>query len=126
MRKFASIGTLMREFQIDKQTAQTVRGLVKGTIDPETVSPKTVQWVGQCYNRPGEVALILSALNDVLGMYGVEGLGKNDCHPYNPPFEYLNTGDSYATTIVYKSTTDHFFISSWGDVAENNPSLCRD
>lgn len=117
MRKFASVDTLMREFQIDKQTAQTVRGLVKGTIDPETVSPKTVRWVGQCYNRPDDVALILSALNDILGMHGVEGLGKNDRHPYNPPFEYLNTGDAYAATVVYKSATGHFFISSWDSIS---------
>jgi hypothetical protein len=35
-----------------------------------------------------------------------------------PPYLYLNTGDTYATTVMYSRDAGVLFAASWGDVAE--------
>jgi hypothetical protein len=37
-------------------------------------------------------------------------------------YEYLNTGDTYGTTLIYRRKTDTLSIGNWGDVAERHPS----
>lgn len=90
--------------------------VLRGKLDPCTV-PETQGWVDACYNRPSDHELVLHACDVLLGTHGVESLGPGDLR-YDPPFEYLNTGDSYALTIVYDTQDRRFFLSSWGDIAE--------
>jgi hypothetical protein len=37
---------------------------------------------------------------------------------------YLNTGDSYDTTILFRSRSERMWLGSWGDFVESNPKLC--
>jgi len=54
-----------------------------------------------------------------LGTFGVEyicgGYGKK-----SPSFDYLNTGDTYCPTIIYKydGRKNPWCIASWGDIVE--------
>lgn len=48
-----------------------------------------------------------------LDTFGVEG----SC---DPEFQYLNTGDPYDTTVVYRK--GRFYAGNWGDIAERYPS----
>ncbi len=32
--------------------------------------------------------------------------------------KYINMGDTYAATLIYKRATDNLFISTWGDIVE--------
>lgn len=35
-----------------------------------------------------------------------------------PPYEYLDAGDPYTPTLIYKRDTDNLYIGCWGDIAE--------
>ncbi len=67
-------------------------------------------------------AYALRAMNIILGTHGVECLTReqeSDCFTLGPAYEYLNTGDAYAATLVYHRDSDAIRIGSWGDIAEN-------
>jgi hypothetical protein len=36
-------------------------------------------------------------------------------------FAYLNTGDTYAPTIIFDFNTDTWRVASWGDLVESRP-----
>ena len=55
------------------------------------------------------------ALNHALDMFGVEHVGQHG----ERGFCFLNTGDSYAATLIQFDDKESIFISSWGDVVEN-------
>jgi hypothetical protein len=63
----------------------------------------------------------LKKLNRLLCNYGIEYLEdrKDDQHNMYGIY-FSNTGESYATTILYDMDKGRFFISSWGDVVEKN------
>lgn len=92
--------------------------VLQGRLDPCTV-PETQVWVDACYNRPDDTELMLHAADVLLGTHGVESLGPVDTRS-GPPFAYLNTGDTYADTVVYNSETRRFMVCSWGDIAERH------
>jgi hypothetical protein len=125
---FHPVKKIMAELNVDRETAKRIRGVVKDQIDPEDESlfPKTSKWIRSCYNRPSKTALKLSALNELIGGFGVEGIGRNDNPPYTPPYEYINTGDTYAATIIRDNLRNRYFVSDWGTIVERNPKLCRE
>ena len=66
------------------------------------------------------VTVALHAIDKIMGTYGVEPLGPVGTS--GPPYEYLNTGDSYGTTLIYRKSTDNLFIGDWGSIAERHPN----
>jgi hypothetical protein len=68
------------------------------------------------------VTVALHAINEIVGGYGVEGLGPGRSGDYAPPYEYVNQGDPYRTTLVYTRATDTLSIRDWGSIAERHPS----
>ena len=64
----------------------------------------------------------LTALNELLGTFGVEPIRTSehidgfwfDCRAC-----YLNTGDTYHTTILFDTKKDRFYLTSWGDFVES-------
>jgi hypothetical protein len=56
-----------------------------------------------------------------LGTFGVEGHSWTTYHGVN----YLNTGDTYDATILFRSDSERFWIGSWGDFVEHNERLFR-
>lgn len=93
---------------IDYPEAKKIRRLIMGTLSPDTF--ESVQsWCRQCYNEPPEHEKIMAALNEASGGYGVEAVQYGD----GKYFEYVNMGDSYATTIIYDN--GRYIFTTWGD-----------
>ena len=83
--------------------------------------PAAVELARQCYNPPGLAYMRMTALNTEAGTFGVEavwykGESPNDCTSA-PAFEYLNTGDTYAATII-RWSDGRYRVASWGDIVE--------
>ena len=112
----------MSALNISAETANIVRGLIRGeirTLDAERF-PQSNAYFASCYNRPSRLDRIMECLNEVLGTYGVEAIG--DSQTYGPPAEYLNAGDTYAATLVFDRLVGNFKLTSWGDWLEKNES----
>ena len=65
----------------------------------------------QFYHPPCSRYARMLALNHALDMFGVEHGERGFC--------FLNTGDSYAATLIQFDDKESIFVSSWGDVVEN-------
>jgi len=68
-----------------------------------------------CSHDAAKVMLATEERFTDLGTFGVEGWCDDDG---NDGVQYLNTGQAYDLTIVFKSETEQFRIASWGDIAE--------
>ena len=71
----------------------------------------------QCYNPPGLAYLRMTALDAAAGTYGIEAVWREGESDGAPAFEYLNTGDTYAPTIVRRAG-GRYQVASWGDIVE--------
>lgn len=125
-----STKTLLATFRdLDSKRANLIRRLAHAVDDRERLQaiiarecPATDAYARSCYNDPfashmWRVTMALHAIDRALGTYGVESLGpRHTMQP--PPYEYCNTGDTYATTLVYKRATDNLYIACWGDIVE--------
>ena len=108
-------------FNTDTDTARTARALMRGEvrITHNPAFPRTNSWAAGCYHKPRRVELILSALNELLGCYGVEAFrGRGDQYPAIA--EYLNTGDTDSPTLLFRRDTGTFRLTTWGDFFEAN------
>lgn len=70
--------------------------------------------------RLPKYAAALRALDMLLGTCGVESLGGKSDDPAHTgaPFEYLNTGDGYAPTVVWYRSSGRFYIRCWASIVE--------
>jgi len=128
-----SVKTLVADFRISDDEAKLIRKLAAVSDDGDALKklvdtrvPATSSYVRSLYSDPyrsrlWRTTVALHAMNEVMGTAGVEGLGPPRGGDYAPPYEYLNTGDTYAATLVYDRDRDRLFVSSWGDVAEKHP-----
>ena len=92
---------------------------------PDPLLPHTERHVRSLYTNPyrshmWRVTVALEGMNEIMGTYGVEGLGPDVHGPTPPPYEYLNTGDTYGTTLIYRRRDNSLNIGSWGDIAERH------
>jgi hypothetical protein len=107
---------------VSEAVAQTVIGLVRGTIDPFTIA-EMEEWRRQCYSDPDPKRpdTILRAVDTVIGGFGVEAINGArywrsywlDCCAL-----YVNQGDTYDGTIVYDTVRDKYVLTSTGDFCE--------
>lgn len=123
----------MEAFSISDDQAKLIRSIAKNVDDAEKLSaiiedncPETVAYVHKLHSSPWNskiwrVTVALHAIDKIIGSYGVEGLGPGRSGDYAPPYEYLNMGDTYATTLIYKRSSDALSIGNWGDIAEKHP-----
>lgn len=95
-----------------------MRGRVNPLKNPRRF-PRTYQWVNQCYNTPRRSEIKLFALDELLRTCGVESI---ECETIyvdgfygNKVASYLNTGDSYATTLLLNHVHSRWQLTSWGD-----------
>lgn len=114
--------SLLAEYlHTDLATIKKVKQIIRGTLDPLSFKSAS-QYKNQCYNTPADYLLKLYALNELLELFGVEAIENKGIYinSYfgNFTYDYLNTGDTYALTIIRCNKTGKFFISSWGNVAE--------
>ena len=118
---YPSIKTLETRLNISRTDAKIVRGLMKGDIEPETI-PSTNEWVNQCYNRPSQDELIMHAISCVLDLYGVEAMGESlgSYYRHAPQYSYVNSGDTYACTVILNNESGRFIVSDIGTLIESN------
>lgn len=128
-----SVKTLTAEFRTSPENAKLVRLLAAAADDGEKLKklvdarvPATASYVHSMYSDPyrsrlWRTTVALHAMNEVLEMSGVEGLGPPRSGDYAPPYEYLNAGDPYSGTLIYDRDGDRLFVGSWGDVVEKHP-----
>lgn len=109
----------------DPMAAEKAAAILNGTLDPETVEA-TEDWIRQCFHRPRESELQMHALNTLFDLHGVEAIQAEgewvDSYYGDIVATYLNTGDSYALTVVLDSDTGEFLLTSWGDYVEGMES----
>jgi hypothetical protein len=128
-----SVKTLTANFRISPDEAKLIRKIAAAADDGEELNalidarvPATSNYVRSMHSDPyrsriWRTTVALHAMNDIMGTHGVEGLGPPRSGDYAPPYEYLNTGDTYAATLVYDRDRDRLFVSTWGDIAERHP-----
>lgn len=94
--------------------------------------PATASWVQQSWNCPHSISIRKHALNEVLGMSGVEPLYRQRKERINGQWEsvstdivfaeYLNSGDPYVPTLIWRvGSNGDPFIGCWGDLPEVQP-----
>lgn len=105
---------LMATFNVDADTATTALALLFCDMEPEEIEA-TAQWVRSCLNEPGPIDQTLHAVNAVLGTHGVEGILGRD----QRLIQYLNTGETYRSTLINDPNEDEWILCSWGQVVEN-------
>jgi hypothetical protein len=112
-----TVEKLTADLGITPEQAEQVIGLVRGTIDPFTV-PATDAWRRSCYHEPDprKPETIMHAVDAVLGTCGTEAIWGRSCT--QPVAEYCNTGDTYASTILYDYVNGNYRLTSWGDWVE--------
>ena len=86
--------------------------------------PKTAHWLTSCFNHPTEIEEIqLEMFNELIDGCGVESIRIEDEWIDNYHMDivasYVNTGDTYSTTVLLDHDTDRFMVTSWGDFYEN-------
>ena len=114
-----SIKTLNQHFSPDH--SEQIRGLIKRKIDPENYE-SVQRWLKQCYNRPSEDSLVMCAIDEILGGFGVEAIRGRyiDAYHYDIQACYVNQGDTYDTTILLDHEQDRYIVTSYGDWIERN------
>lgn len=127
-----SIKRLMETFpDLTRERAGLVRKLAAQSDDGEALREtiqihcsQTAAYAASCHHDPFDSpmwrrTMVLSAINETVGTFGVEPLWRNGQQEMSgPPFEYLNTGDTYAMTLVYRKSTDNLYLGSMGGVVE--------
>lgn len=113
---------LVKAFQILPGEAREVLALISGelVIDPTDVPGRfeaTAACVRRCYNYPSADELAMSAINELIGGFGTEGIEVDG----EFVAEYVNTDDTYSATIVREYGlwgTSEYHLTSWGDWLE--------
>ena len=102
-----------------RDTASRLRGLMDGSIDPETSLAVRV-WLGHCFHRPSTQELVMAAIDETLGTFGVEAIEGEwiDRYHHNIQATYCNTGDSYCPTVLLCHRRGRYLLTSWGDYVE--------
>lgn len=129
-----STKSLLTFRNLDAKGANLIRRLAGAADDGDELEtiiekhcPETAKYVQQMHSSPyrshmWRVTVALHAMDQILGTHGVEGLGPADAFSQGgaPPYEYLNAGDAYATTLVYTRKTDTLRVGCYGDVVERH------
>lgn len=131
--KSPSVKSLLASFDIAREQALLVKELCAVAGERfmlaaliEAKCPETHAYARSCYSDPYSSqmwrrTMVLHAIDQIVGTCGVEGLGPGDAfNGYAPPYEYLNAGDPYTTTLIYKRDTDNLYLGAWGPIAERH------
>lgn len=74
------------------------------------------------------VDAVLDEANRILRTHGVEAI-RGDYHVDNYYFDivalYLNTGDTYAPTLLYETDRGRFVLTTMGDWVERNERIYK-
>jgi hypothetical protein len=102
--------------------AKLIRKFAKAVDDPDELeelvevhAPSTETYVRQMHSSPynsqmWRTTVALHAIGELVGGYGIEALGNK--------YEYVNMGDTYATTLIFDRVKDRLFVGNWGSIVE--------
>jgi hypothetical protein len=122
---------------LDRKGANLIRRIAHACGDRDRLAalieracPETHAYARRCHSDPYDshmwrVTMALHAIDRVLGTLGVEPLGPIAMRE-GPPYQYCDTGDAYAPTLIYTRATDTIRIGCWGDLVEAHPRRFRD
>lgn len=111
MKRLPSIKSLEEAFP---GKGKAMRRLLE-SADAVRAHPAAIERERECYHFPPLHDLRMHALNAEAETYGVEYIERYKGSSVS--FEYLNTGDSYTTTLV-RFVDGRYRVSSWGDIVE--------
>lgn len=133
--RMPSAKRLMDDLHVSANDARLIRMLGHAVDDALTLEtliaercPETQAYVSAMYSNPYDrqiwrVTVALHAIDCIVGTHGVEGLGEGRSGDFAPPYEYLNAGDPYATTLIYSRRSHACVIGCWGDIAERDRAV---
>ena len=111
-------------FRVSPFTANLALLIIRGRVNPAEHPrrfPVTDRWIRSCYHQPPRQEIKLEALNELLGTWGVEPIrleGDWDRYYGDVVASYLNTGDTYAPTLLLDHRRNRWCLTSWGDFYE--------
>lgn len=117
-----SIENIREELGInDAQKALEITRLISGKRSPRRYQ-SVRSWIAESYSEPENYEQVMKAIDEILETCGVEALFEEEL-PFgekaDKPFAlYCNTGDSYASTILYWIEKNEYSITSWADAIE--------
>lgn len=127
MMRMPSMKRLVSDLNLSIEDAHFIRAIghavdradaLKVVLDTDPRTAPLARDVDGTLNAMWRRTYALRAMNAILGTHGVEGIGGHDTPFSGPPYEYLNAGDTYATTLIWTRATDTIRIGCWGDIAE--------
>lgn len=128
MIRTPSVDRIEEWCHVDRDVAIKVRRILDGRDDPE-IYESVQKRIRECFHRPNDVDLMLTACDELLGTCGVESLRVPGEHvdSYYGEFvaEYCNTGQSYAGTVLFDTDREVFYVTSWADFVETSERTGR-
>jgi hypothetical protein len=102
--------------------AHLAAGILNGTYDPVEEVEAVDYWVRHCFNRPSDPELKMAALNALFECHGVEAIRVEgewlDNYHGDIIGTYINSGDTYAPTVVLDHESGEFLVTTYGDWLE--------
>lgn len=100
---------------------KTLRTLLTNN-DAVRQHPAAIARERECYSSPTLADLRMTALNAELECFGVEhvhdaGADSSFMYCTGKCFDYLNTGDTYGTTII-RFSDGRYRVGDWGTIVE--------
>ena len=113
-----SIDTIMLIKDVTRESAVKVRAILKlRNLDAVCdLSPEADKYVRACFHTPPLQLVKLTAIDAIIGTYGVESIVPRVRTFRSPIIEYCNTGDSYALTVMWLN--GRYSVGSRGDIVE--------
>lgn len=108
-----SVETLADAFGAD--AARKVRDVLTGKVEPSEASDACAAWERACYHRPPWSERAEKACDQFIGGFGVEAIRNCDGDIIAG---YINTGDTYAATLLFNYERGTVRVTTLGDFVE--------
>lgn len=108
MTRLPSVKTLSRVFS-DPKAARRVLEMKHAELSETEAGYARIR---ECYSPPAWSDVRMHVLDRLAETYGVEAFQTRE----SGWVEYLNTGDPYAATLIYRR--GRYIVGCWADIAE--------
>lgn len=90
------------------------------TLSAVTSKPKALRKALEAYrDDKATLRATMERADELIGGYGVEYIRhKKDTMRTVYGLDYVNMGDTYATTLLFDHATDSFNVGTWVDIVE--------
>jgi hypothetical protein len=123
MTRIPSINEIAKRIEyIDRPKARLIRKLMEAVYSGDVDALNPAEWpVRRLDSLAKRASRALELIDDVLDTCGVESIRHES---YDGGYwgdvvaSYCNTGDTYASTILFDTERDVFYVTSYGDWLE--------